>query len=63
MECPSKNGRQILEQEIKLLEQLKTIFEDLNDLEIIYESDNIRIIFPKQLPIIQPKEEENQTQQ
>ena len=30
MECPSKNGRQILEQEIKLLEQLKTIFEDLN---------------------------------
>ena len=58
MECDSKNGKQVLEQEIKLLEQLKTIFEDLNDLEIIYESDSIRLIFPKQLPIIQPKEEE-----
>lgn len=58
MECPSKNGKQVLEQEIKYLEQLKYIFEDLNDLETIYESDSIRIIFPKQLPIIQPKEEE-----
>ncbi len=60
MECQSKNGKNILEQEIKILEQLKNIFEDLNDLETIYESDCIRIIFPKQLPILQPKEEEKQ---
>lgn len=58
MECASKHGKTILEQEIKLLEQLKNIFEDLNNLETIYENDSIRIIFPKQLPIIQPKEEE-----
>lgn len=58
MECVSKNGKAVLEQEIKILEQLKYIFEDLNHLETIYESDSIRIVFPKQLPIIKPKEEE-----
>ena len=57
-ECESKHGYKILEQEIKNLELLSTIFKDLQDIEIVFEMDSVRIIFPIQHEIFKIVEEE-----
>ena len=41
-ECQSKHGSKVLEQEIKHLQLLSTIFSDLKDMEIIFESDSVQ---------------------
>lgn len=57
-ECVSKHGNKILEQEIKNLETLSTIFADLKGIEIIYEPDSVHIVFPKSYPVYEIVEEE-----
>ena len=57
-QCESKHGVNVLKEELKHLEQLKLIFEDLNNIEIIEEYDSIKIIFPIQHPVLEIKEEE-----
>ena len=57
-ECQSKHGYKILEQEIKNLELLSTIFKDLQGIEIVFETDSVRIIFPIQHEIFKIVEEE-----
>lgn len=59
-DCESKHGKAVLDIEMKNLEQLSQIFEDLNDLEIVYESDGVKLKFSKQYEIERPKEEEKQ---
>lgn len=58
-DCYSKNGEKVLGKNIIKLQELGGIFEDLNDLSV--ENDNHgakTIIFPKQMPIKRPAEEE-----
>ena len=57
-ECQSKHGSKVLEQEIKHLQLLSTIFSDLKDMEIIFESDSVRLIFPIQHEVYEIIEEE-----
>lgn len=57
-ECGSKYGGSVLEREVKLLEQIGRVFQDLNDMEIVYESDCIRIAFSKQYPVFVPESDE-----
>ncbi len=57
-ECASKHGDKILSKETDVLKELSGIFEDTAGMTADFSGSGLVIEFPRQKPIIRPKEEE-----